>query len=271
MFLGILILVVGLIIVYFETKMRDQNHKIASMLSLVSTLAEDMNGVKIGINHLAITQAGGTNFQQPLEQQNTFFDVKEENKLIEVSDDEDEITDYENDEEDDENDEEDDENDEEDDESVLNNDNESDFNDNESDVENYDNFNQTSNDIKVLKLNINEPENLDLVSNLNLDNDEDKLTEHNYISSKSSNFEEAVLELNFNDAKKDINEQILNISSSDLKTINIDLEDSQTENIDYKKLQLPKLRSIVIEEGLVSHSDAIKLKKQDILKLLGVE
>ena len=104
-----------------------------------------------------------------------------------------------------------------------------------------------------------------------MDNDEDKLTEQNYISSKSSNFEEAVLELNFNDAKKDINEQILNISSSDLKTINIDLEDSQTENIDYKKLQLPKLRSIVIEEGLVSHSDAIKLKKQDILKLLGVE
>jgi cell division protein FtsL len=40
MFLGILVLVVALLVVYFESKMRDQNHKIASMLSLVSTLAE---------------------------------------------------------------------------------------------------------------------------------------------------------------------------------------------------------------------------------------
>ena len=52
MFLGILVLVVALMVVYFESKMRDQNHKIASMLSLVSTLAEDMNGVKMGLNQL---------------------------------------------------------------------------------------------------------------------------------------------------------------------------------------------------------------------------
>ena len=63
MFLGILVLVVALLVVYFESKMRDQNHKIASMLSLVSTLAEDMNGVKMGLNHLAIR--GGQMFQQP--------------------------------------------------------------------------------------------------------------------------------------------------------------------------------------------------------------
>ena len=54
MFLGILVLVVALLVVYFESKMREQNHKIASMLSLVSTLAEDMNGVKMGLNHLAL-------------------------------------------------------------------------------------------------------------------------------------------------------------------------------------------------------------------------
>jgi hypothetical protein len=289
MFLGILILVVGLIVVYFETKMRDQNHKIASMLSLVSTLAEDMNGVKIGMNHLAISIAGGTmqqKFQQPLEEHNKIFDLKEENKLIEVSDDEvsdDEVTDDEvsddevSDDEvsDDENDEDDYSNHYNDDESILNN-------DNESNDKIDDNFNKTSNDIKVLKLNINkqiiiedidESENLDLDLDLDLDlnNCEAKLSENNYISSKSSNFVEEVLELKINDEKKDNNEKILNISSSDLKTVNIDLEELQTENIDYKKLQLPKLRSIVIEEGLASHSDATKLKKQDILKLLGVE
>ena len=51
MFLGVLVLVVALLVVYFESKIRDQNHKIASMLSIVSTLAEDMNGVKMGLSN----------------------------------------------------------------------------------------------------------------------------------------------------------------------------------------------------------------------------
>ena len=70
MFLGILVLVVALLVVYFESKMRDQNHKIASMLSLVSTLAEDMNIVKIGLNHVAMSQGQVGGSQQsgtPLE------------------------------------------------------------------------------------------------------------------------------------------------------------------------------------------------------------
>ena len=54
MFLGILVLLVGVLIFYFEGKMRDQNHKIASMLSLVSTLADDINNVKMGLNHIII-------------------------------------------------------------------------------------------------------------------------------------------------------------------------------------------------------------------------
>ena len=61
MFLGILILVVALVVVYFESKSREQNHKIASMLSLVSTLAEDMNGVKMGLHHLSVNRVGGNN------------------------------------------------------------------------------------------------------------------------------------------------------------------------------------------------------------------
>ena len=140
MFLGILVLVVALLVVYFESKMRDQNHKIASMLSLVSTLAEDMNGVKMGLNHLAMNRVGGSaaqnSFQQPLGQQNMPFFVKEENKLIEVSDDESSEDESDNDEDD------------EDDECKIENaddseDNESEYDDSES-----------TNNIKVLTLNI---------------------------------------------------------------------------------------------------------------------
>ena len=87
MFLGVLVLVSALIVVYFESKMREQNHKITSMLSLVSTLAEDMTGMKIGLNHLAIrTSQGLQETKLPVRENLGIF---ESNKLIEVSDDED--------------------------------------------------------------------------------------------------------------------------------------------------------------------------------------
>ena len=47
--LGIVTLVIAGTIPYFESKLRDQNHKIASMLSLVSTLAEDMNELNLNL------------------------------------------------------------------------------------------------------------------------------------------------------------------------------------------------------------------------------
>jgi hypothetical protein len=64
-------------------------------------------------------------------------------------------------------------------------------------------------------------------------------------------------------------EKLSDMFSSDLKTININLEDSNTSNIDYKKLSLPKLRSVVTEKGLAT--DTSKLKKNELLKLLEVE
>ena len=99
MFLGILLLVVAIVVVYFESKMRDQNHKIASMLSLVSTLAEDMSGVKMGLNQVARYQMNGQqmsgsgqqsqpqHFQQPLENLSKSLFLQEADNLIAVSDD----------------------------------------------------------------------------------------------------------------------------------------------------------------------------------------
>ena len=63
---------------------------------------------------------------------------------------------------------------------------------------------------------------------------------------------------------------ISKIDTSELKTISINLEEP-VEKIDYKKLQLPKLKSIVVEKGLATSSDASKLKKAELLKLLGIE
>ena len=49
----------------------------------------------------------------------------------------------------------------------------------------------------------------------------------------------------------------------------MNLENTNIEISDYKKMSLNKLRDTVVEKGLVI--DASKLKKNDILKMLGAE
>jgi hypothetical protein len=53
---------------------------------------------------------------------------------------------------------------------------------------------------------------------------------------------------------------------NEIKQINLDDSDKIIDVLDYKKLSLTKLREIVVEKGIVT--DASKLKKPDILKLL---
>jgi hypothetical protein len=258
MFLGILVLIVALMVVYFESKMRDQNHKIASMLSLVSTLAEDMNGVKMGLNQLAVTRMGGSfpqNFEQPLENSRVLY--KQESNLIEVSDDDDDDDDIE-------------ENDDIDDDDIEDEDDQDDDDDEDEDDDN----DESSHEVKVLKINMtsqNQYEDSLSENNLEIDDlDEElddldeELSEVKSLSSKSSKLsdklEETVYEKTF--------QEPLSISA-DLKTISINLEESHPDSLDYKKLSLPKLRSIVSEKGL--SSDSSKLKKNELLKLLGAE
>jgi phosphoglycerol transferase MdoB-like AlkP superfamily enzyme len=103
MFLGFII-IIALLIFYYENKMRDQNHKIASMLSLVSSLAEELNIVKIHLNHINFIKGGGiASPMLPSEMSNEIsMNISETNSLgenlIPVSDDEeDEKEDYEDD------------------------------------------------------------------------------------------------------------------------------------------------------------------------------
>ena len=261
MFLGILVLIVALLVVYFESKMRDQNHKIASMLSLVSTLAEDMNGVKMGLNQLAVTRMGGSfpqNFEKPLENSSPY---KQETKLIEVSDNEEDDEEEDDEEEDDEDEEDEEEEEEEDDEEE-----EEEEDDYEEDIED---------EVKVLKIDMNSQNKYDNLSESNnlelegfddlddLDDLDDELSQVQSLSSKSSKLSDKLEETVYGETLQ----EPLNIS--DFKTISINLEDPHSDSLDYKKLSLPKLRSIVSDKGLAS--DASKLKKNELLKLLGDE
>ena len=227
LFLGILVLVAAVLVVYFESKLREQNHKISSMFSIVSTLAEDLNSVKFGMNQLAFNGGG------PSLAENMNY---EENKLIQVSDDEEESD---SDEEDDSDEEEYDEED----------DDDSDEDDEEDEEENLDN-------IKILK--ISDP----LLDPL-LEKVEQNFDELEPLSDPLLEKVEQTLDY-------DYEQEPLQLVESDFikneKSIKIDLGDDSTE---YKKLSLQKLKSIVTEKGLAT--DTSKLKKPDLLKLLGVE
>lgn len=271
MFLGILLLVVALVVVYFESKMRDQNHKIASMLSLVSTLAEDMNGVKMGLNQVAMHQMSGQQMaqmnqmgvqSQPLENSNKSLYLQEANNLIAVSDDDDSEEDTEEDD------------------SVMD-DSGSDIDADSLSDEEEDSDDESSDDdepvMKVLRLNIPPPgknEDNDLDEAEELGDLDDLMDEELSVSSEdSSEYQLDIPASDFISAEEIKDETHLNISASDLKTINISLEEGEeehgVESVDYKKLPLPKLRNIVTEKGLAT--DAAKMKKNELLKLLESE
>ena len=300
MFLGIMVLVIALLVVYFESKMRDQNHKISSMLSLVSTLAQDMNDMKMGLNHLTMTSipmGGGKNSPFPTQNLGSMYHNEKTNELIEVSDEEDEedeeddladINDI-DDTDDDDTDDDDDDNDDDD--------NDDDDNDDDDDTSSRDDY------IKVIKLNISQEESDTEEKADDLDELYGEFEVEDDIPEISQKYAEETLSLNYDEVKEDeikenkalaedhssaedhslaeghpwleesiISETNLRDVVSELKTISINLGDEHhSEHTDFKKLQLPKLRSIVIEKGLTSISEAQKLKKPDILKLLGAE
>lgn len=257
MCLGIVLLAIALLVVYFENKMREQNHKISSMLSLVSTLAEDMNGFKIGLNHLAInSMGGGTMYAHPqqFDELNTAFISTNDHKIT-VSDDEEDDSD---------------------------NDSESEILDDEIGSVSED---SVSDDVKVLKLNFNKEDSEDDDASETMDfedniEDLEQLDELEDTNSETSNvnseFVADTLDLNYEEnfenqtgEQSNVDEHIENISTSDLKKININLEETNSESLDYKKLPLPKLRNIVAEKGLTV--DTSKLKKHELLKLLECE
>ena len=248
--LGIVMLLLGLLVMYFESKLRDQNHKISSMVSLVSAMAEEMNMVK---SRQQINHSHG--MPPPL---NSLFSMNSMNtinsdSLIHVSDDEDD-----EDDEDDDDDEDEDEDDEDD-----------------------DNSEKTSyNGVKKFSenevINIGEDEKIKIFHFKN-ENEEEDLEEEDIEGLDDGDFFEETNNI-LNDLEE-VSEDIVNLKERSnldfLKTIHIsNLEEEgdvslNSNSLDYKKLSLNKLRNVVIEKGLTT--DSSKLKKNELLKLLGVE
>ena len=249
--IAIIIILIGGIFAYVSYRMSEQDHKITSMLGLVSTMAEELQFFrsKLSSQNQSAGQAIPVDVPCPeerhvismLDPNNLVTRIVEPTSLISVSD-----------EESDSNDESVDESDSESDESESNGDEDSGSESDEDQNEEYnlDEIVDLEEPVSLIQ-NIDECDLNDLDQNLNTNN------------IKSIHLAEPI---DLHDSNQDHDVELL---VSDLKTISIsDLEDTNKKP-EYKKMSLNKLREVVLEKGVVS--DASKLKKNDLLKLLGDE
>jgi hypothetical protein len=248
---AIIIILIGGIFAYVSYRMSEQDHKITSMVGLISTMAEELQFFRSKLSQSQEQQGGLQQQQQQhvTEQRHTIPVLDPNNlvtgvtTLISVSDDE---SGSDNDSESDSDSESDD-------------DLESESEKSESDDENYE-----LDEIVDLEEQLQMKESTNKVDEKI---EEDKYSDINNI--KSIHLEEAI-DLNCFEHEHDLeHEHMEELLSSDLKTISItDLEDTNKKT-DYKKMSITKLREEVVKNGIVI--DASKLKKGELLKLLGDE
>ena len=248
--IAIIIILVGGLFAYFNHRITQQNHKISSMLELVSTIANEMQFFRSKLRNNVQEQpkmpdADIINFNPH------FFggklnteNIVDNNTLIEVSDDESEIDDS--------------------DDSDIDMDSVSDDSDDSgSDLDDED----EDADINIKNISINLGNEIDIdidlteISNTDINNIDINSNSNSNSNSNNDNIKTITLSQDLDSS---------NNTFENVDDIALILTNSTAENkIDYKKMSLNKLRDLVIEKGLVV--DASKLKKNDILKMLGDE
>jgi hypothetical protein len=263
--LGITLLLVGFLGMFFVQRLQEQNHKMASMLGLVSTMAEELNFIRGRLQMMSyVPQTGGV----PIQQQQQSADV---DNLIPVSDG-DEDSDSEDDIDEDDEDEDEDEDSEES--SVL-----------EFDASINNIIELTPNDnaqtVKIINFGDlvaasnpeNETENLeDLDEVQDLDDMEDLDEEsENDTENDAENNEEEDNVINLAEVQEELVEKVTQENLSFIKSINISNleENSESGSVDYKKMSMTKLKSIALAKGLIQENS--KATKNAILKMLSSE
>ena len=255
--LGISLILIGFVGVFFYQKITEQNHKISSMVDLISTMAEELNYIRSRVQSSGAVNTLSSN--SATQQIPLFNSPPVKTDLINVSDDEDDASDSE---------------DEESDEESGDDDEESD-DDSESDAEEEENV-RVINISESLLHSVEESGEVEEIPSENNDDmndssEDDEDLDEDDKSSVTSEEETKVEVVKLNEVMEEPQEfepeSLLDIDATLLKSIHMTFPTS--ENIDYKKLSLNKLRQIVSDKNL--SSDSSKLKKPELLKLLGVE
>jgi hypothetical protein len=273
--IAIIIILIGGVFAYVSYRMGEQDHKLNSMIGLVSTMAEESQFFRSKLNML---QQKLSTKDLPVVDQVQYASqmmVGGQDDLINVSDDEDDDSDDESDDlEDDESDDLEDKDledkDLEDDESEdLEDDESEDLDDDESEDKDLEDDDLEDKDLEegkkiyIKRLNLTSAidESPVKISYEEIDDVQD-------LDDFEAALEEADFQLLAEDTKDDDN-FLKNVSITGLDNGILSLEEIVANKNDYKKMSLNKLREVVVSKGFTS--DASHLKKNQILKLLGDE
>ena len=271
MILGILLLALSFLIFYFENKMREQNHKINSMFSLVSSITEELNNANMRIHYMMNGSEGSgpvptsnSNIHSVKIPSDTFT-----NEKIEVSDDDSEGDDDDTEGEDDDTDGEgdtegadtegedegaDDDTDGED--TDADADTDADDSEGDDDKTYYQGKSSKTKPVPVVPT-LEELSDLDEDDSMNgLEEEEDR--------NENKNDKKQTKVLLMESELPPLEESTF---SSDLKSIHISL-DQPNDSVDPKKLSVTQLRNLVLQKGLAGLEEATKMKKGDLHKLL---
>jgi hypothetical protein len=287
----ILLLFIFIIIfsIYITHKMNYHNHKIESMMDLMTSFTKELQDHSFIINNLVskkIIQNIQPNDFISLEKQDSIN--SKINNIIEVSDDEND-----NDDDDDDNDDDDDYNDDDDDDEDDDDDHDEDDDEDEDD-DDYEEDNK-----KIIEKNVNLKggdniediekgiEKLVFYNDENTFNDEilnQQLHIYNKITLKDNDEEEAVLYILKSEKGKIIEEEEIleeekiikeekllenDMSNEDIKIIDVCSDEEKNNSIiDYKKMKLDKLKEMVIELKIDDSKKINKMSKKDLIKVL---
>ena len=268
--IAIIIILIGGIFAYVSYRMGEQDHKLNSMIGLVSTMAEESQFFRSKLNMLQqklstqdlpvvdqvqyasqMMVGGGGRGREGREGQDELINVSDEEEGSDDDDSDDEPDDDSEDLEDED----------------LEDDDLEDDEDSEEERGEY---------IKKLNLTLANDESPVKISYEEIDEDINSFKETNNLvfddvqdlADFEATLEETDIQLLAEDTKEDDN-FLKNVSITGLDNGILSLEEIGANKNDYKKMSLNKLREVVVSKGVTS--DASKLKKNEILKLLGDE
>jgi hypothetical protein len=253
--IAIIIILIGGIFAYVSYRMAEQDHKLTTMVNLVSILAQDLQVVRSKV--VSMQQQDNPNVEYPSQ----MMGGQSTSDLISVSDDGDEEEEEEEDIDDNTTDEE---------ESYSS---EDDNNDDEEELE------DSQEQIKLLNLTLanEDVENDSPIEELNCDFEELDTPHKEDIKTihleTPITFEETEIPEPLEAESESTDVKISSEDISFLKNVTItdlgESEDLHASKSEYKKMSLTKLREVAVSKGVVA--DASKLKKNEILKMLGDE
>lgn len=270
--LAIILFFIGIVFIYINYQVSQQDHKMSSMLGLISTMAQELDYFRSKLHNYS-NDVGNMSMSMPMPNNNVnHFPFKQ--SLIEVSDD-DEQDEDEDDEDEDDDDEDDDDDDEDED--------EQDYEENNNVKRlsiHLDNSNSNSKNVnEIINISENFIHEINVLNDNKDDDNEDRdddTDDDESVDSTSTKYVNILDNSLDNSSTLDNNgenELINESNSSDIfKNLNISTLNIGEEILDknnYKNLSIQKLRSIIVQKGL--SSDASKLKKNDILKMLESE